>query len=200
LISLEEVVIPAAHWSALTESMIGAVRAYHQVFPLRQGIPREELKSRLKLSPHIFNLMIHQLAAQGMLAGASKWVAIPEHRVLFSPFQQVKVDQLLAQFAASPLTPPSVKHCQQEAGEDIFNTLLDSGDLVAVSEEIVFRKKDYDSMVETVIQVARLKGKVTLAEVRDLLHASRRYTQALLEHLDAAGVTIRDGDYRRLKE
>jgi selenocysteine-specific elongation factor len=55
-------------------------------------------------------------------------------------------------------------------------------------------------MVETVIQVTRLKGKVTLGEVRDLLKTSRRYTQALLEHLDATGVTVRDGDYRRLKE
>ena len=200
LISLEDVVIPATHWSALSGSMIGAVSAYHQTFPLRQGIPREELKSRLKLTPRIFNLIIHQMVAQGMLTGGPKWAALPEHRVRFSPFQQVKVDQLLAQFAATPLTPPSVKDCQEEADEDIFNALLDCGDLVAVSNEIVFRKKDYDSMVETVIQVTRLKGKVTLGEVRDLLKTSRRYTQALLEHLDATGVTVRDGDYRRLKE
>jgi len=34
---------------------------------------------------------------------------------------------------------------------------------------------------------------VTLAEVRDLLGTSRKYVQALLEHLDAIGVLMREG-------
>ena len=42
--------------------------------------------------------------------------------------------------------------------------------------------------------------RITLAEVRDLLGTSRKYAQALLEHLDATGMTIRDGDYRRLRK
>ena len=42
--------------------------------------------------------------------------------------------------------------------------------------------------------------KITLAEVRDTLNTSRKYAQALLEHLDAIGTTIRDGDYRRLRK
>jgi selenocysteine-specific elongation factor len=41
---------------------------------------------------------------------------------------------------------------------------------------------------------------LTLAEVRDLFTTSRKYAQALLEHLDAAGLTVRDGDYRRLRK
>jgi selenocysteine-specific elongation factor len=44
------------------------------------------------------------------------------------------------------------------------------------------------------------KEKITLAEVRDLLGTSRKYAQALLEHLDATGMTLRDGDYRRLRK
>jgi selenocysteine-specific elongation factor len=45
--------------------------------------------------------------------------------------------------------------------------------------------------------VLRQKGQISLAEVRDLFQTSRRYAQALLEHLDAIGVTVRDGDFRR---
>jgi selenocysteine-specific elongation factor len=44
------------------------------------------------------------------------------------------------------------------------------------------------------------KGRISLAEVRDLFQTSRRYIQALLEHLDAIGVTIREGDFRKLKK
>jgi selenocysteine-specific elongation factor len=37
-------------------------------------------------------------------------------------------------------------------------------------------------------------GAVTLAQLRDELGTSRKFAQALLEHLDATKVTIRRGD------
>jgi selenocysteine-specific elongation factor len=43
-------------------------------------------------------------------------------------------------------------------------------------------------------------GKITLAEVRDLFTTSRKYAQAFLEHLDAMDITVRDGDFRKLKK
>ncbi len=64
---------------------------------------------------------------------------------------------------------------------------------------MVFRKVDYDFMVEQVRQAFRQKGEVTLAEVRDLFQTSRKYIQAFLEHLDAVGITIRSGEARRLR-
>jgi len=162
-------------------------------------MPREELKSRLKLPPRLFNLVMQKMSKNGVLAEGPKWVALPEHKVRFSPFQQVKVDKLMASFAASPYAPPSLKECLAEVGEDILDVLLESGDLVAVSGDVVFRKEDYETMVEQVRQAIQQKGQITLAEVRDLFATSRRYVQAFLEYLDTTGITIREGDYRKLK-
>jgi len=36
--------------------------------------------------------------------------------------------------------------------------------------------------------------------VRDLFNTSRKYAQALLEQLDQTGVTMRDGDFRKLRK
>jgi selenocysteine-specific elongation factor len=200
LVSLEDVIIASAQWLALKESAISALTAYHQAYPLRRGIPREELKSRLRVMPRLFNLIVPRMAGEGVLVEGPKWVALPGHKVRFSPFQQLKVDKLMVMFTASPFAPPSIKECQIQVGEDVFSTLLEAGDLVAVSTEVAFRKTDYDTMVGKVHQVIQQKGKVTLAEVRDLLGTSRKYIQALLEHLDTIGVTVREGDARRLKE
>jgi len=200
LVSLEEVVIAASQWSALKESIVTALAVYHETYPLRRGMPREELKSRLKLAPRLFNLIVPKMAAEGVLAESPKWAALPGHIVRFSPFQQVKVDKLMALFAIAPYAPPSVKECVTEVGEDILSALLEFGDLVAVSGEVVFRKTDYEAMVNKIRQALQLKGQVTLAEVRDLLNTSRKYVQALLEHLDAIGVTVREGDIRKLKD
>ena len=200
IIALEDVLIAAPHWSTLKDSVVAILVAYHQSYPLRRGMPREEIKSRLKLPPRLFNLVMHRLASENILTEAARWAALPGHVVKFSPFQQVKVDQLMAQFARAPYAPPSVRECQGLVGGDIYSALLEFGDLVAVSDEVVFRSQDYRIMEEQIRQVIRQKNQVSLAEVRDLFQTSRRYAQALLEHLDAVGVTVRDGDFRREKQ
>ncbi|MDP2994285.1 MAG: selenocysteine-specific translation elongation factor [Anaerolineales bacterium] len=197
--TMDSVVLAASQWTKLKESVVATLVAYHGLYPLRRGMPREELKSRLKLAPRLFNLVLPKMAAEGVLTEGPKWAALPGHIVRFSPFQQVKVDKLMALFAAAPYAPPSVKECQAEVGEDIFSALREFGDLVAISEEVVFHKTDYETMVEKIRQALQQKRQISLAEVRDLLNTSRKYAQALLEHLDAIGVTVRDGDFRRLR-
>ena len=90
-----------------------------------------------------------------------------------------------------------------ELDHDVFlaNT-LGSGLLLMkeVSPDVVFRKQDYDSMVATIKDDLVRNGKITLAEARNLFGTSRKYAQALLEHLDAIGTTIRDGDFRKLRK
>jgi selenocysteine-specific elongation factor len=49
---------------------------------------------------------------------------------------------------------------------------------------------------DRVVAIMRAEGSITLARLRDELHTSRRYAQALLEHLDAQRVTRRIGDER----
>ncbi|HEX7541561.1 MAG TPA: selenocysteine-specific translation elongation factor [Anaerolineales bacterium] len=198
--TMESVVITALQWTELKKSIVATLVTYHGAYPLKRGMPREELKSRLKLAPRLFNLVLPKMAAEGVLTESPKWAALPGHIVRFSPFQQVKVDKLMALFAAAPYAPPSVKECQTEVGENVFSALREFGDLVAVSDEVVFRKTDYEAMVEKIRQALQQKGQITLAEVRDLLNTSRKYVQALLEHLDAIGVTVRDGDFRKLKQ
>jgi selenocysteine-specific elongation factor len=41
-------------------------------------------------------------------------------------------------------------------------------------------------------------GSITLAQLRDELGTSRKFAQALLEHFDAARVTLRRPDDRRV--
>ena len=200
LLILEDVAFTSSQWSSQRESILSVLTAYHKTFPLRRGMPREELKSQLKLSSPRFNLIIHKLASDNVILDDNRMVALPGHVVQFSTFQQGRVDQLMKQFALNKFTPPSIKECQAQVGEAVFSALLESGELVAVSTDVVFRKEDYEKMIKKIHFALQQKGQISLAEVRDLFDTSRRYAQALLEHLDATGETIRFGDFRRLKK
>lgn len=192
--------IALPHWNSIQEKTLHVVRSYHKSFPLRRGIPREELKSRLKLSARIFNAIISTLVSRQTLMDSRSLLAMPEHEVTFDNGQQDKVQILKRKFEQNPFSPPSVKESQAEVGEEVLNALVERGELVIVASDVIFRKEDYDSVVKTIQDSLTEHEKLTLAEVRDLFGTSRKYAQALLEHLDAIGITIRDGDHRKLRK
>jgi selenocysteine-specific elongation factor len=192
-------VIAQPHWRELGEHANRTVSRFHAKYPLRRGVPREELKSRLNLSPRVFNAVITKLVSGQMLIDLGNSVARTDHAFQLNDAQQSQAKALMRRFAQQPFSPPTLKECQAEAGEELVNALIEQGELIAVSTEILFRKEDYDSMVLRVRTVLEDKGQISLAEVRDLFNTSRKYAQALLEHLDAIGVTRRHGDFRKLR-
>lgn len=191
--------VAAGRWAVDSQKAQGEVQSYHRAYPLRRGMSREELKSRLKMQPRLFNAAVRQWVGQGLLEERGTLVALPGHRVIFSAQQQTQVDRLLAKFAAEPYATPSVKEAQTEVGEDVYQALLEMGNLVQVSSEVVFRKEDYDNLVSLVNEHFAKEPTLTVAQLRDRLNTSRKYILGFLEHLDAAGVTVRDGDFRKLR-
>jgi selenocysteine-specific elongation factor len=196
----ESLVIPANRWAELQEKTLAILRDYHKTYPLRKGIPREELKSRLKLQPRVFNAAATYLVNHQALLDLQAHLSLPSHKVAFDPGQQAKVTGLLRKFAANPFGPPSVKECQAEVGDEILNALIESGELTMVSQEVILRAVDYQKMVDGIKSALMKNDRITLAEVRDLFNTTRKYAQALLEHLDSSGVTIREGDFRKLRK
>lgn len=196
----ETLVMAVPRWNALREKVLQIAQSYHQQYPLRRGIPREELKSRLKLQPRPFNLLITNYLSRNLLRDQENLLALPSHEVTFDRGQQARVQALMRKFEQSPFSPPGVKEIQQEVGEEILNALIESNDLITVSPDVVFRKQDYDLMVARIREEIQQKEKISLAEVRNLFNTSRKYAQALLEHLDSIGITMRDGDFRKLRK
>ena len=198
-ITSDLLVIALPHWNELKSRIENTLKAYHQQFPLRRGIPREELKSKLKLLPRVFNAVINKLITDHSITDCSLWLAKTDHEIKFNGTDQSKVKELMRKFELNPYATPSVKECQSEVGEEIVNALIELGELVTVSQDVIFRKKDYDVMIEKIRAALQQNGRITLGEVRDMLNTTRKYIQVLLEHLDAIGVTMRDGDYRKLR-
>lgn len=190
--------ITLPNWYVLYNTTMKYIESYHMNYPLRHGIPREELKSRLKLAPRVFHALMSKLVAEGVVTDHAARIEKVGHEIRFAEQEQAKVQALMRKFEENPFSTPSVKDCQAEVGEEVLNALIESGELINVSPDVIFRKKDYETMTARIKETLAQNGKISLAEVRDLFNTSRKYAQALLEHLDSIGVTARDGDYRRL--
>ena len=199
-ITSDILVAPLSQWNVLYEKTMQFLETYHKDFPLRRGVPREELKSKLKLTPRVFNALIKKLIADNTITDQATSVAKVGHEIKFNGQEQAKIQTLMRKFEANPFSPPSVKECQEEVGEQVVNALIELNEFMVVSSDVIFRKQDYDLMVVEIRKTIEQNEKITLAEVRDLFKTSRKYAQALLEHLDTNGITIRDGDFRKLRK
>lgn len=185
-------------WTATTEKARRLLQEHHRQYPLRPGMGREALRSALRLDPRIFNGLMARMAAQGLVADEGATVRLPDHEVQFTADQQRAVDDLLTRFRRDPYRTPSTKESAAAVGDEVLSVLIARGELVQVSSDVLFLRETYEAMVRRIREHIRREGSITLAETRDLFQTSRKYAQALLEHLDEVGVTRRVGDQRVL--
>jgi selenocysteine-specific elongation factor len=162
-------------------------------------MPREELKSRLGLGVRVFNEAVGRATSEKVVTDTESTVALASHQVRFSNEQQRRIDRLLQVFAQNAYSPPSIGECEAQVGPDVLAALIQQGVLVKVSDTVLFSSGTYQEMTRAVIDHLQRDGSITLAQVRDMFSTSRKYAQALVEHLDDKRVTRRVGDERVLR-
>ncbi len=201
-------------WDMLADEATRLVGEYHRLYPLRSGLSKEEWRGRLNLSPRMANEVLAELQNEGRLTmiGAGGEVGagmrpegsqrtggllrFPDFTPRFTPAQQQLVARLLQRFRASPYTPPGRGEVEEMVGAEVLNALIEQGQLVKVGESILFLRETYDEALKRLVAYLRLHGKMTVAEARDILGATRKYILPLLEHMDALRITKRSGDER----
>jgi selenocysteine-specific elongation factor len=191
-------VISIGGWAMLRDRVVETLEAYHRRYPLRGGMPREELKSRLQLPARLFNQVVERATAEDLTARDETTLRLLDHQVTFTADQQRRIDELLATLRHEPFTPPSRVDMERAVGEDVLAALIEDGTLVRVRENILFHGPAYERMRAGVLEHLQREGAVTVAQVRDMFNTSRKYAIAFMEHLDEVRVTRRVGDERVL--
>lgn len=194
----DSIMMSAFRWQQIKQRSLEELAAYHSTNPLRGGMPREALRSRLGLDTRLFNLLLARLSADTDVIEDGSLLRLSDFRVAFTEKQQQAIEALFDQIEANPYVTPHIKDATVLVGADVMSALIEQGKLVSVSEDVFFDADTYYSLVTHVREHIALRGSITVAEARDLFNTSRKYALALLEHLDAAGITIRNGDIRIL--
>jgi selenocysteine-specific elongation factor len=195
----EAVFASAEWWGGVRQRAASLLETYHGEYPHRPGMPREELRARLGLAPRSFELVITGLQREGTLHASGSRVAAADFAPRLTDDEAERVAELKRRFAASPASPPSIRECREAVGEELWSLLTARGDFVEVSEDVVFEADAYRHIVGEIVAALGRGETITVAQVRDKYRSSRKFALALLEHLDATGVTVRVGDERRLK-
>jgi selenocysteine-specific elongation factor len=178
-------------WEQIAANAQAVVRDYHRRFPLRPGIAKAEISSKVKLGSH-FQDALQLLYRKALLMEETGLVRLPEHQIKLTPGQQNALELFLKQLGQNPYSPV----IDPEPEPDLVNLLVERGQAVRTAAGVVFSRAAYDEMAGKVMEHIKKNGTITVAEVRDMFHSSRKYVLALLEHLDEKKLTKRVGDER----
>ncbi|MDK2981688.1 MAG: selenocysteine-specific elongation factor [Chloroflexota bacterium] len=196
--SKDTLLVSRTNWSVLKHKITDIFADYYGAHPLRTGMPRKALWEALELPQRSFSLILEELIRGGLLAETNGTLGLTGHTVQFTEAQQVDICTILAAFAASPYQPPSLREEREKYGEDLLAALVDQGKLLQLEEDIAILPETGQKIVDTTTAFLTREGQISLAQFRDLLQTSRKYALAFLEYLDKMGVTVREGDVRRL--
>ncbi|MEZ4868701.1 MAG: selenocysteine-specific translation elongation factor [Caldilineaceae bacterium] len=195
-------------WEQVVTRLQSLLEQFHSTSPLRRGMARGELRSRLQnavagvdLSVRLFNAVVERVQHAGAIMADDALIWRRDFQVRFTLEQQMSIDHVLASFAQTPYAPPNEADVLRTLGNetDLLEALIEQGRLVRVSGGVLFRRQDFEQMVEQIRQTTAANGSITLAQVRDLFDTSRKYAQAILEEMDAQRITRREGDARVLR-
>ncbi|MCY4620064.1 MAG: selenocysteine-specific translation elongation factor [Chloroflexi bacterium] len=181
---------------ALLARAEGAVTDYVNSFPLRAGLPREDLRTRVKLPQRAFSFLQQALVDSGRLILNDASFDLPSRQVALSDAQQSQVDALLLrleQQGTRPETDPNLDG-------DLLEYLEARHLIMRLKGGVNLDRTVYDKMVAETRALLEAQERATLADVRDRLKTSRKIAQAFLEHLDTNRITRRVGDARVLRK
>jgi len=186
--------VDADTWNLSSTNIEDQVHQYHRLHPLRRGVSKEELRTRLGWRPREFVSLITSMCAKNILSDINDLVSLPDHTPLLSSDEKSQLSNYILELQRGGVSPATDNH----PNSDLLALLIDQGEVVKLSEEVVLAKGVYESMVTTALSYMETHGTITVGEARDLFDTSRKYVLPFLEYLDNLQITRRNGDGRVL--
>ena len=191
----DAVVYSAQGWDILKSKVASALQLYHTQYPLRHGVPAQEIRSRLNLSQPVYQRALARLVEEQIVIDERQSLRLPDHEITLTPKMEEEASTYLNSLQKDPYSPPS----DQRVSPELLGVLIDQGKVVRVTDGVIFDASAYREMTERIVQHLKDQGNITVAEARTMFNTSRKYILPLLEHMDQQQITRRTGDERVLR-
>ncbi len=200
------ILIHQVHLDEAQKEILGHLKEFHSQFPLKPGLQKEELRSRLRgaKSPKLFNFVMNALAKQEEIVQEKELVRLKAHKVtLGSDLEEIR-RKLEREYLKAGLQPPYFRELKEKIKEDSVSDVLDllvgEGVLIKVKEDLYFHRDVIEGLKKRLVEFLKKHGEISTPQFKEMTGASRKYTIPLIEYFDKAQVTVRVGDTRVLRK
>jgi selenocysteine-specific elongation factor len=199
-------VIEKEKYQELKEMALSQLGDFHRRFPMKSGLSKEELRTKLpsEVDVKLFQILINELIG-------SKDVILERDKLRLSGHQVSAIDEkgLVGRVEAAvlkgALQPPSPRELSEEWTEReeevraAFEHLVHQGILVKVKGDIYFHRAPFDHLKQELITYLGRHTEITTPQFKEMMKASRKYVIPLIEYFDQIKLTLRLGEKRVLR-
>lgn len=195
-------------FSALCDLLVDVMNSYFAQNPLKEGISKEELKTRIpsRSDGRFFTPCLAALEKDGKVVTERDQVRLVGRKA-GSETGQVDIRlQIQLELEKGGKEPPflndickSLQIPEKQALEHLA-LLAGEGQAVRVKSDIFYRPEALADIEELLTGYLVEKGEITPAEFREISGLSRKFMIPVLEYFDSKKVTIRLGDKRVLRK
>ena len=195
-------------FGSLKRLLLGEVEGFLRDNTLRDGIGKEELKTRIprRSDLRFFGPLLQALEKEGKVVVDRELVKLPGRKGSVTADQaglQARIEAALVRGGAEP---PTVKElcealrCGEKELLEHLAVLVREGRVVKVKSDFFYAPEALAALREKLTACLRERGEITPPEFREITGLSRKFMIPLLEYFDREKVTIRVGDKRVLRK
>jgi selenocysteine-specific elongation factor len=191
---------------AAFERLAHAFVSRHRDRPWSLGMTARETAAELAISEAQAVQLLAAWHDDGRLAQTGRLWHLPDVAPELTAAQRTFLAGALREDAAAPLLPRSYDDIGRQARAsdaagmlEAIETLLLTGGLVRIGDDL-YRRAQIERARGVLIALLQDGASATMAQVRDAFSTSRKHALPLMEYFDGNGLTVRDGDLRRLRK
>ena len=182
---------------------------YHKLNPLHSGIQSAELRQKLfkGMDRTPADSLIAILHQEGKIRKQGDRYALSDFTVTLTKRQRNIREKLLQIYTSAGIETPITDHVmegfpsnERTEARQVLESLITSGDLILLTPQICLYRDVYGRILEVARTHFEENDSLTLAQLRDLLQTSRKYSQAIVEYFDKIHITRKDGDIHYLDQ
>lgn len=210
VIEAESFLIARTPFENLKTKTLAEIENFHKKEPLSKGILRETLREKVfsHLPNEIFKSVLTALETEKKTIAEKDFVCAVSHNLELSNDEKILRERLSAIYKTAKLEVPkldetlleSVKGTKSDKNHarKVFQLLINSGELVKITDEFYFAKNEIDNLIAKLQTFAQSSTDklIDVAKFKEIAGISRKYAIPLLEYFDRERVTRRAGDKR----
>jgi selenocysteine-specific elongation factor len=199
-------VIENSQYQRLKEMTLIQLREFHQRFPMRIGLAKEEVRTKLpvELDMKLFQILINGLIQSKEVVLERDKLKLHGHQIS-SADEKGLVKRVEEAILRGKLQPPSPKELSEEWSEEeervlaVFEYLAHEGMLVKIKSGMYFHRIHFENLKGELINFLKSHKEITTSQFKELTGASRKYVIPLIEYFDQMKLTLRLGEKRILR-
>lgn len=191
----------------LCKRLLGMLKDFHKEYPLKQGMPLEEVRSRLvqRKNTEAAELCVLYFIQEKKVKDTDGMIHLTDFKIKHQSEQKVVLEELINRYKTAGFSPLATSVITTEYKEvkqfsQLLLGLVREEKLVLLDEQYCIHPDYYKKAIEILLELGKEGKLVLLNEYRDALASSRKLSLCLLEHFDKKGLTKKSGEGRVVRK